>query len=72
MDERDEIEITQEMNSYDPESKDDLNALARILYAAHGYQAPRGFDFTASPHPQERQMFSLACIAQWFFLENGL
>jgi len=39
-------------------------ALAREFYAAQGYQAPEGFLFYESKHPQEQCMWALACIAQ--------
>lgn len=43
--------------------------LAREFYQAHGYQAPEGYKFYESPHPQERAMWDLAVIA-FEFLEH--
>lgn len=37
--------------------------LARMFYKAHGYDAPEGFKFYESQHPQEQGMWNLACIA---------
>jgi len=46
----------------------DLNELARKLYEVAGYVcADEGMDFQNSQHPQERQMFDMACVAYEHF-----
>jgi len=37
-----------------------FNECARMLYEAHGYNTPVGFDFSKSPHPHEQSMFAIA------------
>lgn len=39
-------------------------ALAGQFYAAQGYTHREGFRYWESPHPQERLMWELACMAQ--------
>ena len=39
------------------------NALARLFYAARGYQVPTGYRFDKCSHPEELGMWNLACIA---------
>lgn len=58
--------------SYPPEAKDQLNRLARLLYAIQGYEVREGFDFSTSQHPTEKAMFAQACAAMNFFLDEGL
>lgn len=53
-----------------PKLRKTLNELARKLYADIGYQAEEGFDFQNSSHPQEKAMFSAACIAYEHFNLN--
>ena len=64
--------VPDEAYQYFEEDKETLNDLARIFYSAHGYAARVGHVFQASTHPQERQMFALACIASWYAREFGL
>ena len=51
----------------DPMTDEDLVTrgleLARAFYKSFGYDAPEGFKFYASKHPQERGMWNLAVIA---------
>lgn len=39
------------------------NDLARMFYAAHGYQVPEGYRFDQAGHSQERSMWNLTVIA---------
>ena len=39
-------------------------ALAGQFYEAHGYTHREGFRYWESPHPQERLMWQMACLAQ--------
>lgn len=39
------------------------NSLARLFYAQRGYVVPEGYRFDKARHPQERQMWELACLA---------
>lgn len=43
------------------------NELARIFYAAHGYEVKEGYRFDQARHPQERGMWNLAAKAFEFF-----
>lgn len=47
----------------DKQIVEDANDLARKFYLALGYQAKKGFRFDLSCHPQERDMWRLACLA---------
>lgn len=38
--------------------------LAGAFYSAQGYTHRDGFRYWESPHPQERLMWELACLAQ--------
>lgn len=49
---------------------EELNELARELYAAMGYEVKEGFDFTLSRHPQEWLAYRLAEISYDFWLER--
>lgn len=49
-----------------------LNALARRLYQAQGYEVAEGYDFTQARHPSERLCYVLASVAAEFFCERGL
>jgi hypothetical protein len=48
----------------------EINELARIFYAAHGYRVADGYRFDEASHPQEKLMFNLAQIAYDFFRRN--
>lgn len=43
---------------------DQTNALARTLYALHGYTVPEGYRFDQSTHPHEQQAWQGARAAQ--------
>lgn len=47
----------------DREIVDKCNGLARLFYAANGYEVPEGYRFDQATHPQERGMWNLAAIA---------
>ena len=52
------------------ETKSKLNELARVFYAAQGYQVEPGYDFSRARHPQERGMYAMACNAYDFLIEG--
>lgn len=37
-----------------------LNECARMFYSSHGYEVPKGYDFSEAKHPQEQACFVLA------------
>lgn len=46
--------------------------LARMFYALYGYEVEEGFKFYESEHPQERNMWDLACIAFEELIDTNL
>ncbi len=50
-------------------NKDNLNALARKLYAAQGYNVAEGYDFSTARHPQEQGMWIFAVMSFNFWSE---
>lgn len=42
---------------------DQTNNLARQFYRCNGYDVPTGYRFDLATHPQERQMWDMACLA---------
>ena len=44
---------------------DQTNRLSRDLYAIRGYLVPEGYEFHNATHPQEREAWAMACIAQY-------
>lgn len=44
--------------------------LAGKFYEAHGYTHREGFRYWESPHPQERLMWEMACLAQVMLTET--
>ena len=52
------------------EDKDLINKLARLFYGVLGYHVEPGFDFTTSPHPQEKAMYDQASLAISFAREH--
>jgi hypothetical protein len=48
----------------DEEVVEQTNELARAMYLILGYQAREGFRFDQATHPQEVDIWSMACQAQ--------
>jgi hypothetical protein len=46
------------------------NELARRLYALRGYVVPRWYRFDQATHPQEREAWKSACLAQLFLTDT--
>lgn len=46
-----------------------INALARHFYEMHGYEVPKGYDFSTAKHPQERLMWVMA-FNSFFYWEE--
>lgn len=58
----------------DQEILDQTNELARLFYQIHdrGGTVEKGFRFDLSEHPQEKQCFQMACIAQEVLTETDV
>jgi len=54
------------------DEKEELNALAGLLYKMHGYNVIPGFDFSVQQHPQEKMMFELAKVSKQFWAMKNI
>ena len=51
---------------------DRLNGLADQFYQAHNHKGQPEFDYSASSHPQEKNMYLMALTAHLYQLNIGL
>ncbi|MFD3303906.1 hypothetical protein [Alteromonas macleodii] len=65
-------EIDGDTVTIDDEKKADLNALASRFYSRLGYKAKEGFDFSASEHPQEQMVWTMAIEAYYMHISSGI
>ncbi len=56
----------------DDEKKSDLNILASRFYSRLGYEAKDRFDFSASAHPQEQAVWTMAVEAYYMHISSGI
>ena len=67
-----QIKLGDDQVVVDRELHETLNSLAGKFYTLKGYVSRKGFDYYASNHPMEREMYAVALTAYIFNRDIGL